>query len=210
MIRLLLTVFLMFIISTNVNALEAAKIEYQVPIDYSKLDETGLSLEAERFYQLYLSTNDEAALQNVLSLYTLLVNINKENPFYPVRVGIAYDKLKNDRYAKSYFYRSMCVQNNYPNAYQAFGDFWFERVQYRKALKNYLYANNYGFTDDFVNNCMIAKCYEKLGDYTSAIKFYNKALAIKNKDEINEKIRFLEGLLLNNSKYDERERRINQ
>lgn len=211
MIRLFFLACFLLLNSMNVHALETVKIEYTVPIDYSYLDENTLSKEAEAFFQNYLETKDEKALQNMLTTYTILTNINKENPLYFVRVGIAYDKMKNDRYAKSYFGQSMCIQHRYPYAYAAFGDYWFERCRYRKALTNYLMANDFGYNSDYNNLVKTGTCFEKLGDYSSAINFYRKALKYKPEDEeLMNKIQLLEDKLMQNSLYNVQERRIQQ
>lgn len=221
MIKQLLTFLVtIFFISNSAFALQTVKIEYIMPIDYSVMDEKAISTEADNFYKQYQESKDSAALQNMLSTYTLLTNINKDNPFYFVRVGIAYGKLKNDRFAKSYFCRGMTIIDRYPYAYAAFGDFWFERVKYRKALKNYLQANEYGYESNFDNLNKIGTCYKKLGDYKSAIRYFQSALEYNKcepgtdpiKDAQNEELRNqiqeLEALLLENPTYDEKERRI--
>lgn len=211
MIRLFFIACFLLLNVLNVHALETAKIQYTVPIDYKFLDEETLNKAAEGFFQEYMETKDEKALQNMLSTYTILTNVNKENPLYFVRVGIAYDKLKNDRYAKSYFGQSMCIQHRYPYAYAAFGDFWFERCRYRKALSNYLMANDFGYNSDFDNLIKTGICFEKLGDYSSAINFYRKALTYKPEDEeLTKKIQVLEDKLMQNSLYNVQERRIKQ
>lgn len=209
--RLFFIVFFLLFNTLTVHALETVKIEYTVPINYKFLDEKSISAEAENFFQTYMETKDEKALQNMLSAYCLLTNMNKENPLYFVRVGIAYDKLKNDRYAKSYFGQSMCIQHSYPYSYAAFGDYWFERCRYRKALKNYLIANDFGYNTNYDNLYKVGVCFEKLGDYSSAINFFKKALEYKpENEELINRIQMLEEKLQMNSIYNERERRIQQ
>lgn len=209
--HLLALLFAMFFISNTVHALETGKVQYTVPIDYTFLDEESLSKQAEEFFQIYMETQDKKALQNMLTTYCILTNVNKENPLYFVRVGIAYDKLKNDRYAKSYFGQSMSIQHRYPYAYSAFGDYWFERCRYRKALANYLIANDFGYNSDYNNLVKTGTCFEKLGDYSSAINFYRKALQYKPEDEeLANRIQLLENKLMENSLYNVQERRIQQ
>ena len=52
----------------------------------------------------------------------------------------------------------------------------------------------------------IKEIYEKYGDFSSAINFYNKALAIKYSEELRAKIVSLEDLLSKNSLYNQRDR----
>ena len=207
--RILLTGIFLSLFAMSVMALETGTIEYKVPINYKYLDENAINNAAENYFKAYMETNDENMLKKMLSAYCLLTNINKENPLYFVRVGIAYDKLKNDRYAKSYFGQSMCIQNRYPYTYSAFGDFWYERCRYRKALKNYLLADDYGYSTDYDNLVKVGKCFEKLGDYSSAIDFYKKALSYHpENEELPVIIQNLELKLQQNSLYNERERRL--
>lgn len=213
--HLLILLFSIFFISNSANALQMAEIEYIVPIDYKLLNEQDINTYAEQYYKDYLNTKDTKALQNMLTTYTLLSNIDETNPLYLTRVGIAYDKMKTDRLAKSYFYRSMCVAGQNPYVYSAFGDFWFDRTRYRKALHNYLTSNDYGYDTNFNNLEKLGMCYEKLGDYKSAIKYYKMAIQInqgdteevkKKNEELTNKIQMLEALLLENPNYDNTEK----
>ena len=208
--HLFILLFSMFFISSSAYALQMVEIEYIVPIDYKLLDEKDLNTYAEEYYKDYLNTKSEKALQNMLTTYTLLTNIDETNPLYLTRVGIAYDKMKIDKVAKSYFYRSMCIAGQNPYVYSAFGDFWFDRTRYRKALHNYLTSNDYGYDTNFNNLEKLGKCYEKLGDYTSAIKYFKLAIQVnqgdteeikKQNEELTNKIKELEALLLENPTY---------
>lgn len=211
MTRLLFTLLILIFTTLQSQALETVKIQYQVPINFKYLNEQQISSQAEQYFNQYMKTNDQASLQKMLSAYCLLTNINKENPLYFVRVGIAYDKLKNDRYAKSYFCQGMCIEHSYPYTYSAYGDFWFERCRFRKALSNYLTANDLGYNSNYENLVKVGTCFEKLGDYSSAINFYKKALKIKPENqELLIRTQRLEERLQQNSLYNEQERRIQQ
>ena len=137
---ILLLTFLSICISP-VYAVQNAQIEYTVPIDYSHINEQVLNSEAEKFFNEYLkTTNSEEKhflLDKMLSDYSILSNINKDNPLYFIRLGIIYDKMGKDRYAKSNFCRGANLVPDYPYAFYSYGNFFFDRAEYKKALREY-------------------------------------------------------------------------
>ena len=192
-------------------AFQSGKIEYTVPIDYSVFDENALNNESENLFKMYLNSSDEfekgEMLNKLLSNYSILSKINKDNPLYFVRLGIIYDKLGKDRYAKSNFCRGANLVPDYPYAFFSYGSYFFARSEYRKALREYLRAYNCGYNKNLDNLYHIAIIYEKLGDYSSAIKYYSAAFDCQNKPETAEKIQKLNELLKINSLYNENRRR---
>ncbi|MCD8377190.1 MAG: tetratricopeptide repeat protein [Candidatus Gastranaerophilales bacterium] len=201
-------VVLLFIILNNpVYALQSGQIEYTVPIDYSLIDENILNNEAETLFKNYLSTTDEQAkkamLERLLSDYSILSQINKDNPLYFVRLGIIFDKMGKDRYAKSNFCRGSNLVPDYPYAFHCFGNYFFDRAEYKKALREYKRAFDCGYNNNYDNIYRIAVIYEKFGDYSTAIKYYKLALICKNSEELTKKIHSLEELLQINSLYNQ-------
>jgi len=188
-------------------ALQSGQIEYTVPIDYSYFNEKTLNFEAENLFSKYMSTPDETQknvlLERMLSDYTILSKINKDNPLYFVRLGIIYDKLGKDRYAKSNFCRGSNLVPDYPYAFYAYGNYFFTRSEYRKALREYLRAYDFGYNKHYDNLYRIGIIYEKLGDYSSAIRYFSMASRYKNSEELNNKIHMLEELLRANSLYNQ-------
>ena len=191
-------------------AAQKGGVQYVIPIEYSLIDENELANEAENFFQQYLSVEDEkqkqVLLQKMLSNYSILGEIDKENPLYFTRLGIVYDKLGKDRYAKSNFFRSENLEPNYPYAYYSFANYYFDRKEFKKALKEYLRAYNAGYQNHYETLVRIGTIYQKLGDFTSAINYYNMANAVKPTEEISAKILLLEELLQKNSLYNQRSR----
>lgn len=182
-------------------------VQYVIPIDYSIIDEAALNNEAESLFSSYMAAEDEKQkkilLERMLSSYSILGNIDKGNPLYFTRLGIIFDKMGRDRYAKSNFCRATNLVPDYAYGFNCYGDFFFERSMYIKALREYMRAYNAGYQNNYDTLYQIGSVYEKLGDFTSAVGFYRKASAVKSSPELSEKIKNLEELLKNNSIYDE-------
>ena len=198
----------LFMLYCHVFALQKGVIEYSIPIDYSLIDEKSLNDHAEIIYSEYTTSTDEilkkGLLLELLSDYSILSNINKDNPLYFVRLGIVYDKLGKDRWAKSNFCRSSNLVPNYAYAFYSFGNYFFERNEYRKALKEYMRAYQYGFDKHYENLYQIGIIYEKLGDFSLAIKYFKLAQGCKDSEELTKKILLLEEMLEKKSLYNQK------
>lgn len=206
----IILVLLIFGFSIPSFAVQKGQVQYTIPIDYSLFNESELNSEAESFYKDYLKTNDEKMKQmllvKMLSDYCILAEINKGNPLYFTRLGIIYDKLGKDRYAKSNFFRSTNLVPDYPYSFYSFGNYFFERKDYKKALREYLKAYNCGYDNDYDNLYQIGTVYEKFGDFSESIKFFKKALVVKDSEELRAKILKLEEIYEANPLYDQRQR----
>ena len=200
---------LIFILASNITySVQRGGIQYTIPTDYTKINEVQLNNEAENLFQRYINSTDPKQqyilLNQMLSDYSILGEINKDNPLYFARLGIVYDKLGKDRYAISNFCRSSNLIPDYPYAYYAFGNFYFDRGRYIKALKQYKKAYDFGYSNHYYTIYQIGRIYEKFGDYTSAITYYKRALVYNDSEELRQKIQTLENLLENNSLYNQR------
>lgn len=207
--QILLRFFIfLFMLYCPAFALQKGVIEYSIPIDYSLIDEKSLNDHAEILFSEYNSSTDEilkkTLLFELLSDYSILSNINKDNPLYFTRLGIVYDKLGKEKWAKSNFCRGSNLVPNYAYAFYSFGNYFFERNEYRKALKEYMRAYQYGFDKHYENLYQIGIIYEKLGDFTLAIKYFKLAQVCKDSEELTKKILLLEEMLKNNSLYNQK------
>ena len=106
-------ILLITIISTQLNCFGAVKggIEYNIPIDYSKLSEVELNKKAKIYFYNALKYKDSTMnpdITNSLVIYSILQRINPENINYPIKLGILYDKLEKDRQAKGSFSKASC------------------------------------------------------------------------------------------------------
>ena len=203
----LLVLFLILTFAGITQAVQRGGVQYTIPVEYSAINESELNTEAETLFQRYLKSDNAnqqlILLEQMLSDYSILGEINKENPLYFTRLGIIFDKLGKDRYAKSNFFRSTNLDQNNPYSYYSFGNFYFDRKQFRKALGLYQKAYNCGYNNHFYTLYQIGVIYEKLGDYSSAIKFYKEAQGYKDTEDIQLKIHTLDELLKVNSLYNQ-------
>lgn len=197
--RQLSTLFLLisFIINLLHPAYSAVKggIEYSIPVDYSKLNEVEVELKAREYF--YLAERLEDGIINddmtkALMLYNILSEINPDKIEYPVKLGILYDKIKKDRQAKGNFSRALGIDNTNPLPYYHFGDFYYKRESYRKALKYYNEAYKRGFEKNYNTLCKIGDIYEKFGDTRSALKYLNDALNQSANPDLENKIKRIE------------------
>ena len=129
--------------------------------------------------------------------YSILGELDKENPLYFARLGIIFDKLGYDRWAKSNFWRSSNLDGAYPYSFYNFGNFFYDRNEFRRALKEYKKAYDNGYSTNYDTVYKMGKIYEKLGDYESAVEYYRKACAIKSSPELQQKIELLSNLSKN-------------
>lgn len=210
MLRLLLVLSAIFLYIGPVLAVEKGGIQYSTPIDYSKINESELSQKAEQTYKLYIQTEDKdfqnKLLYSLVSDYSILGEINKENPLYFARLGIIYGKLGKNRLAKANFYRCCDLNGKYPYGFYSFGNYYFERQNYKKALKYYLKAYNSGYQNNYDNLYQIGIIYEKFGDFKFASKYFKQALVCKDSIELRNRIRLIDDLSGRNPLYDARKR----
>ena len=174
MIRNLLVLFLALIIVHPAFAALKGGIDYKIPVYYTNLDEDELNTKAEYYYDLVLKLPSKKPDDNMtaaLNVNTVLENKCPTNTIYPVRLGSLYDILGKDRYAKGCFSRAIGIDSSRPEPYFYFGEFYYKRQQYRKALKYYLEAYNHGYFDHAQTLSRLSDIYTKLGDMDNALKY---------------------------------------
>lgn len=155
------------------------KIEYSIPVDYSRLSQKELDFKGHEYFYLATKYKDGGLSQEAtqaLNIYGILQHIDPENPDYCVKQGILYDKLKKDRQAKGCFARAISVDKNYADAYFEFGNFHYKRTNYRRALQYYIQAYRLGYETKYDLLEKMGDIYEKLGDTRSALKYLKLAL----------------------------------
>lgn len=190
---LILIMFLSFV--KPVQAAVTGKIEYSIPIDYSKLSAHELEIKAHEYFYLaskYKDVEISDDMTNALNLYLILQHVNPDNPSYCVKQGILYDKLKKDRQAKGCFSRAISVDKNYTEAYFEFGNFYYKRESYRKALQYYIQAYRLGYDTNYDLLEKMGDIYEKLGDTHSALKYLKLASEQNPNDKLTNQINRLE------------------
>ena len=84
------------------------ELEYQIPIDYSKLSTEELENKAGFYYGLALKTSNGKVnedMTSALNLYAILSNKNPENTFYKIRLGHLYDIMARIDMLKDTFFK---------------------------------------------------------------------------------------------------------
>ena len=147
-------------------------VDYSIPIDYSKLNPEELEAKAEFYYNAALGSNEmNDNMTSALNLYTILTNISPDNIRYALRLGKLYDILGKDRYAKGKYYQAMGINPKSPEPYFYLGDFFYEREQYRKALKFYKRAYDNGYSNHSQTLIKMEDIYKRFGDTKNAKKY---------------------------------------
>ena len=112
------------------------RVQYTIPTYYSNLSETELQKRACEYYYLAQKLEDgqiNEDMTKALTLYTVLQNMNPENIDYSIKLGILYDKIGKDRYAKGNFSRAIGINPDSPMPYFYLGEFYYKRALYRNA-----------------------------------------------------------------------------
>ena len=179
-------------------------IKYSIPIDYEKFSEEELEDRASVYYfnaQNSLDNKINTNMTNALVLYTILQNKNPEKISYAVKLGILYDKINEDRYAKGNFSRAIKTDSSRPEAYYYFGDFYYKREDYRKALTYFKQAYKKGFDKNYDLLYRMGDIYEKFGDTRSALKYLKDAQNQNPNPELENKIKRIEASDLTNKEF---------
>lgn len=170
-------------------------ISNSLPIYYNNLSENELLDKGKvYFHNAMMLKNGEINedMTQALNIYTILQNVNPENIDYPIALGRLYDKLGKDRYAKGGFSRAIAVNPANPKAYFYFGEYYYSRNLYRKALKYYNEALKNGFETNYDLLYKMGDVYEKLGDTRSALKYLKDAEKQSPNSELSARIKRVE------------------
>lgn len=201
--------FLLLCILVSFNAksfaTQFANIEYDVPIDYSKIDKNALANQANLFFNHFEQITDneykKKYIQPLLNRYSVLSIMSPEDPFNFTRLGILYDIMGKDTLAKSNFYKATNLVPKYPYASFSFGNYYYKRGYYRKALYQYKMASGISYPYSYDRFMKMGSIYEKLGNYKTALSMYKAAYQEKNGLELYNKILRLEDLNSKNMLY---------
>lgn len=167
-------------------------IEYSIPVDYSKINETETELKARNYFFNATKLKDGTVnedMTNALMLYSVLQKINPDKPEYAIKLGILYDKINKDRQAKGYFSKAIGIDNSSPIPYFCLGEFYYKRELYRKALKYYNKSYAQGYETNYDLLYKMGDIYEKFGDTRSALKYLQEAQKQSPNPELDNKIK---------------------
>jgi len=119
-------------------------------------------------------------------------------------LGLArvYDAMNLDRLSKEYFFNALNLNTYNAKTNYYFGNFYYRRTDYLKALDYYRIAFKNGYSNNYELNYKLAVIYEKVADIDTAKEFYNRALKMKPKNqELIDKINSLDSLNYGASQY---------
>ncbi len=208
--KILISLFVLsvvFTLSSPVVAFQTGRLELNdIFVDYSKLNRNSIEAEAEYlFYNGETAENQEDRLKFfdlALGKYQLLTKIDPSQIYPCVQLGRIYDEKKIDRLAKEYFYRATNLNSRDPYANFYFGEFFYKRNNYKRALNYYLISYNNGYNNSYDLNLKLGKTYEKLADLIKARGFYEASLKMYPENtELQEKINQINSLNYENSEY---------
>ena len=194
---IILLLISLIITGTTLPTFSAVKgsIEYSIPIDYEKINEQQFEIKAREYFfnaEKLKDGNINEDMTNALNLYGILQKVNPEKIEYPIKLGILYDKIGKDRQAKGNFSKAIGLDNKNPLPYFYFGEFYYKRELYRKALKYYNEAYTRGFEKNYNLLDKMGDIYEKFGDTRSALKYLKEAQLQSNNPELENKIKRIE------------------
>lgn len=192
---ILLTLITICLCASPAYAAVKGGIAYSIPpIDYTKLSEPELVGKASKAYFNAMRANDKEneEVTNALVLYSLLQNMNPTEQEYCIKLGILYDKIGLDRYARGNFSRAIGINSTAPAPYFYLGEFYYKREMYRKALKYYTSAYDKGYTTHYETLYKLGDIYQKLGDTRSALKYLKAAAAQSPNSSLDVKIKRVE------------------
>ena len=189
--------------------MQSGNIEYNAAaklFDYSKLDKTPILKNADMYFDIALKINDKAEkkyyAELALGKYFLVSKIEPENQRTYVQIARLYDEMKKDTLAKSNFFHATNLGVNDPYTNYFFGDFYFKRSDYKRALRYYTTAYNNGYASNPDLNLRLGMIYEKFADLSNAERFYGAAYALNPQAaEIRDRIQTIHNLNYENSEY---------
>lgn len=166
-------------------------VEYSLPVEYSHLSENELASKAGRYFYLaqkYQDNELSSEMTDALTLYSVLCHVNPKNAVYPIKLGILYDKLGKDRYAKGNFSHAIKISPSNPSGYYYMGEFYYKRAMYRHALKYYnlAFINSNGRDYDILYK--LGDIYEKFGDTKKSLEFLQKANQVNPNSNLQSQI----------------------
>ena len=186
--------------------MQRAQLEYSNGlVDYALIDPVPIQTSADSMLEEALNTEDKNYRNKLLEVsagkYFLLSKINPYAVTPYVQLARIYDIKREDRRAKEYFYKATNLEYRNPFANFYFGEYYFRRDRFKKALGYYLTAYNNGYSEVYEVNLRLATTYEKLGDLVKSKKYYEFVNSVNPSDNTIQKIRQIESLNYDKSEY---------
>ena len=213
---LIISAFILFGGTYNSNAIIAAEfgeIEYNNKfIDYSKIDKESTLKRADYYFNKALKEQNNEVKKDYLKKasgeYFILTQLEYDNIYPIVQMARVYDMENENSYAKAYFFQALKIDKNNTLTNYYFGDYYFTRKEYSRALYFYNIALKNGLQENFDILLKMGIMYEKLGDLLRANHYYKRAYLVKPDNlEIPDKIREIESIRYKNTGYYNKKRK---
>ncbi|MBR1461386.1 tetratricopeptide repeat protein [bacterium] len=178
-------------------------------IDYDAINTEKMLEDADLYFNFALNESDEKMRSEYFNMaqqkYSLLAASRYDDIHSVVQLGRICGMQKQNKNAKSYFFRALGIDYQNPDANYYLADLYYENKDYRNALKYYRKALDGGKDEDAQGLYRMAEIFEKFGDLKRANICYKKAFLLNPADEnIPDKIREIEALNYNPKGYYDR------
>ena len=165
--------------------------------------------DADLYFNFALNESDEKMRSEYFNMaqqkYSLLAASRYDDIHSVVQLGRICGMQKQNKNAKSYFFRALGIDYQNPDANYYLADLYYENKDYWNALKYYRKALDGGKDEDAQGLYRMAEIFEKFGDLKRANICYKKAFLLNPADEnIPDKIREIEALNYNPKGYYDR------
>lgn len=193
--------------SNIASAINFGEIKYNDNfIDYSRIDNVQTLNAADYYFNKALNTSNKIEkkeyLKKASAEYFILTKFEPDNLYSIVQLARIYDLTEKNSYAKGYFFQALKIDKNNAITNYYFGDFYYKRREYTKALYFYNKAFENGLQENPEIIMKMASIYEKLGDLLRANQYYKKAFLLNVTDsKLPNKIRSLEAIKYKNTGY---------
>ncbi len=197
MIYKILSVLIAILLTINASsAVQSGKVEYgSVLFDYKKLDFAEIKKEADEFFVMAKRSSTpeskEQFLNSASGKYYILTKVDNTRIEPYIQLGRIYDETNKPRLAKENFCKAINMNSKDPTANFYYGEFFFKRNEYKKALHFYNVAYNNGFQNKYTLNLRLATIYEKFADLSNAKKYYDVSYSMRPSTRLQKKIQSL-------------------
>ena len=187
-------------------ALQYGSIDRSNSLNYSKVNTTELLKTADEYFNNALKEGNldkrHYYLENAEYNYLKVTQTSKENIYPIIQLARVYDFEGKDKFSVRAFNSALNINPNDKLSNYYFGDFYYYRSEYGKALRYYQPAFKNGLEENHNNSKKMAIIYEKLGDLQKANIYYKKTF-LKNMNDgtVADKIREIENTKYNDSDY---------
>ena len=176
---------------------------------YSVYDDDGsnkLLEDADLYFDFALNESDEKLKLEYLNMaqqkYEILTSTRYDDIYSIVQLGRVLELKNQSKNAKSYFFRALGIDYKNPDANYYLADSYYNNKDYRKALRYYRKALEYGKVEDSQALSRMGEIVEKFGDLKRANICYKKVFLLNpTNEDIPDKIREIEEINYNPQGY---------